>query len=99
VRPEGLGKFEKIHFIRTRSRDLPACSIMPQPLRYHVRWLWLVCENISTCVVMKYDTVTTNGVLGMMSEEPLITIQGHITAVFKCEDFEKISRQPVTGRD
>jgi hypothetical protein len=27
VRPEGLGKFEKIHFIRKRSRDLPACSM------------------------------------------------------------------------
>jgi hypothetical protein len=25
VRPEGLGKFEKIHLIGTRSRDLPAC--------------------------------------------------------------------------
>jgi hypothetical protein len=31
VRPEGLGKFEKIHLIGTRSRDLPACSIVPQP--------------------------------------------------------------------
>jgi hypothetical protein len=36
VRTEELGKFEKIHFIRTRSRDLPACSIVPQPLRYRV---------------------------------------------------------------
>jgi hypothetical protein len=31
VRPEGLGKLEKIHLIGTRSRDLPACSIVPQP--------------------------------------------------------------------
>jgi hypothetical protein len=29
VRPEGLGKLEKIHLIGTRSRDLPACSIAP----------------------------------------------------------------------
>jgi hypothetical protein len=36
VRPEGLGKFEKIQLIGTRSRDLPACSIVPQPLRYSV---------------------------------------------------------------
>jgi hypothetical protein len=35
VRSEGLGKFEKIHLIGTRSRDLPACSIM-QLLCYRV---------------------------------------------------------------
>jgi hypothetical protein len=38
VRPEGLGKLEKIHFIGNRSLDLPACSIVPQPttlLRAH----------------------------------------------------------------
>jgi hypothetical protein len=32
VRPEGLGKLkELIHLIGYRTRDLPACSIMPQP--------------------------------------------------------------------
>jgi hypothetical protein len=32
VRLEELGKLEKkIHFIGTRTRDLPACSIVPQP--------------------------------------------------------------------
>jgi hypothetical protein len=31
VRPEGLGKFEKIHLIGTRFRDLPARNIAPQP--------------------------------------------------------------------
>jgi hypothetical protein len=31
VRLEGLGKLKKIHLIRTRSRDLPACSIVSQP--------------------------------------------------------------------
>jgi hypothetical protein len=36
VWPEGLGKFEEIHLIGTRSRDLPACSTVPQPLRYRV---------------------------------------------------------------
>jgi hypothetical protein len=30
VRLEGLGKLKKIHPIGTRSRDLPACSIVPQ---------------------------------------------------------------------
>jgi hypothetical protein len=34
VRQEGLGTFEKIYLIGKRSRDLPACSIAPQPLRY-----------------------------------------------------------------
>jgi hypothetical protein len=28
---EGLGQLKKIHFIGTRIRDLPACSIVPQP--------------------------------------------------------------------
>jgi hypothetical protein len=32
VRLEGLGKLKKkIHLIGTRNRDLPACSIVPQP--------------------------------------------------------------------
>jgi hypothetical protein len=31
VRLEGLGQFKKIHLIGTRTRDLPACSIVPQP--------------------------------------------------------------------
>jgi hypothetical protein len=31
VRLEGSGQFKKIHLIGTRSRDLPACSIVPQP--------------------------------------------------------------------
>jgi hypothetical protein len=29
---EGLGKLKKkVHLIRTRTRDLPACSVVPQP--------------------------------------------------------------------
>jgi hypothetical protein len=32
MRLEGLGKLKKkIHLIGTRTRDLPACSIVPQP--------------------------------------------------------------------
>jgi hypothetical protein len=31
VRLEGLGKLKKIHLIGTRTCDLPACSIVPQP--------------------------------------------------------------------
>jgi hypothetical protein len=29
VRPEELGKLEKIHLIRTQTRDLSPCSIVP----------------------------------------------------------------------
>jgi hypothetical protein len=37
VRPEGLCKFKKlIHPTESRTRDLPTCSIVPQPLRYRV---------------------------------------------------------------
>jgi hypothetical protein len=35
VRPEGLGKF-KNHLIVNRTRDLPVCSIVTSPLRYHL---------------------------------------------------------------
>jgi hypothetical protein len=31
VRLEGLGKLKNIHLIGTRSHDLRACSIVPQP--------------------------------------------------------------------
>jgi hypothetical protein len=31
VRLEGLGKLKRIHLIGTRTRDLPDCSIVPQP--------------------------------------------------------------------
>jgi hypothetical protein len=32
VRLEGLGQLKKIHLIGTRTRDLPASSIVPQPI-------------------------------------------------------------------
>jgi hypothetical protein len=36
MRPQGFGKLEKIYLIGTRYRDLPVCSLVPQPLRYRV---------------------------------------------------------------
>jgi hypothetical protein len=48
VRSEGLGKLEKIYLIGTRSRVLPACSIVPQPLQYSVP---LKCSHV--CIYMK----------------------------------------------
>jgi hypothetical protein len=31
VQLEGLSKLKKVHLIKTGTRDLPACSIVPQP--------------------------------------------------------------------
>jgi hypothetical protein len=49
VRLEGLGKLKKkIHLIGTRSRDLPACSIVPQPttqLRASISYVYLLLFN------------------------------------------------------
>jgi hypothetical protein len=42
VRPEGLGKLEKINLIGTWSHNLPVCSIVPQPLHYCV---WAKCKT------------------------------------------------------
>jgi hypothetical protein len=36
MQPEGLGKWKNIDLIGPRTRDLPACSILPQALHYHV---------------------------------------------------------------
>jgi hypothetical protein len=41
MRAEGLGKFEKFfHLVGYRTRDLPACSIVPYPLRFRVLHLY-----------------------------------------------------------
>jgi hypothetical protein len=48
VRPEGLGKLEKIHFIGRRSRDLSVCSTVPQPPRYRVLYKDRVREKVKS---------------------------------------------------
>jgi hypothetical protein len=46
MRPEGLGKVKTfIYLIRSRISDLPACSIVTQPLRYE----WQSSLNNSQC--------------------------------------------------
>jgi hypothetical protein len=50
MRPGGLRKLEKIHLIGTRSRDLPACSIVPQTLRYRVPPFFDATQSISHAV-------------------------------------------------
>jgi hypothetical protein len=43
VRSEGLGKLIKfIYFIRSRTRNLPTCSTVPQPTSYHAPCLPLL---------------------------------------------------------
>jgi hypothetical protein len=54
VRPEGLGTLIKtIRLIESRTLDLPACSLVPQPLRYRVPPLILTLKlNNAVCLVV-----------------------------------------------
>jgi hypothetical protein len=63
VRPEGLRKFEKIHLVGTLSRDLPACSIAPKPLRYRVPLVEILVGKLvreSACLVGKQKYIRIN---------------------------------------
>jgi hypothetical protein len=57
VRLEGLGQLKKIHLIGTRTRDLPACRLVPQPTGWparkadkltviYVSIVWRKCESL-----------------------------------------------------
>jgi hypothetical protein len=52
VRLEGLGKLKKIHLIGTRTRDLPACSIVPQPNTLsRAPYIYIyISENTDVCM-------------------------------------------------
>jgi hypothetical protein len=53
MQPEGLGKLKKfIHLIGSRTRNLPTCSIVLQPLRYHMSLL-TVLRDIKQYSVVK----------------------------------------------
>jgi hypothetical protein len=67
---EGLGKLKtnkKIH--RTRTRDLLACNIVPQPLRYNVPKIMLVNDfKLKRSIIipkanMKYNKVINCGTM------------------------------------
>jgi hypothetical protein len=58
MRPEGLGKF-KNHLIGYRTRDLPICSIVAQPLRYRVPFL-AGTRNISPFRRVQTDSAAHN---------------------------------------
>jgi hypothetical protein len=63
VRPEGLGQFKKIHLIGTWTRDFPAFSILPPPLRLYVwdDWVAFGCMNLDH--VTSYSKLTLCGIL------------------------------------
>jgi hypothetical protein len=52
LRQERLGNLEKIHLIGTRFRDLPVCSVVPQPLRYRVH-LFLIDYSYKSFLMTK----------------------------------------------
>jgi hypothetical protein len=55
VRLEGLGKLKKIHLIGTQTRDLQACSIVPQPTALPEKYFQAVKQNkiIKTVVIIQ----------------------------------------------
>jgi hypothetical protein len=65
VHPEGLGKLKKlIHRIGSRTRDLPACSVMPQPLYYRVP---LVAADIVTFIWFLTSAQTDTNIIHRMT--------------------------------
>jgi hypothetical protein len=48
MRQEGLGQLKEIDLIETRARDLPACSIVPQPttLPRAPHWFDILCHTV-----------------------------------------------------
>jgi hypothetical protein len=64
VRLKGLGKLKKIHLIGTRTRDLPVCSIVPQPTtlpRGPNIWTWVILnwnEVRTSCLPQRDSTAS-----------------------------------------
>jgi hypothetical protein len=61
VPQEGLGKLKEfIHLIGSRTRDLPACSIVPQPLRYRVPPPYYVIYSVGQTQLGSFWSLITN---------------------------------------
>jgi hypothetical protein len=63
VRPEGLDKLKKfIYLFGSRTRNLPVCSLVPQPLRYRVPPTSLIAEllNIGNQNCVHFDVAFTD---------------------------------------
>jgi hypothetical protein len=53
VRPEGLGKLKKLFYLMgSRTRYLPACTIVPQPLRYSVPHITTTTNNNNNAKIL-----------------------------------------------
>jgi hypothetical protein len=62
VRLEGLGQLKKIHLIGTRSRNFPACSIVPQPTTL-LRAPDLIYPHKNIISTHRIDTIYWNKIL------------------------------------
>jgi hypothetical protein len=70
VRPEGLGKLKKIiHLIGSQIRDLQTCSIVPQPIRYHVSRILSRVRKQNYVSNVQYMKVTLLNVLNLSVDE------------------------------
>jgi hypothetical protein len=64
VRLEGLGNLKKIiYLIGSRTSDLPACSIVPQPLLYRVPLLHKMCLNCTGLSMVQQNGFVVNVIL------------------------------------
>jgi hypothetical protein len=65
VRLEGLGQLKKIHLIGTRTRDLPACSIVPQPTTLPRASHRNSSSSIVMCIFISAETCLPSRCLAM----------------------------------
>jgi hypothetical protein len=65
VRLEGLGQLKKIHLIGIRTRDLPACSIVPQILTTYLykSTTWSTNLKKKDLVITSIITLSSPGIL------------------------------------
>jgi hypothetical protein len=55
---EGLGQLKNMHLTRTRTRDLPACNIVPQPTMLPCSPINRVCECKFNCKFTAEENVS-----------------------------------------
>jgi hypothetical protein len=83
VRLEGLGKSKKIHLIGTRTRNLPACNIVPQPTTLPRAPIFFVIEE--NCKVSVLDTETCLYFIERHFELNVVMQVFYIVSVSKCK--------------
>jgi hypothetical protein len=65
---EGLGRLKKIHLIETRTRDLPACSIVPQPTDIIVVPCFMNSTNSTPVLFQKTVAISFMADIGLFGE-------------------------------